>query len=216
VFVVTADQIDSRHGTDLVGSAVEAIGAALGGRLALAPDRTAGDELQLLTGDPSAALDAVLLLARSGDWSIGVGVGDVDEPLPDTTRAASGGAFFRAREAVDAAKTRSDRFALIVDAGRHRRSADVEPLVLLLLQHRSRRSDEGWELADLLDAGGTQRDAAVRLGISPQAVSKRAIAAGLRADEAARTALVRLLEDADTSEVPGTVGTTGPDGGAAA
>ncbi|MFZ7087987.1 DNA-binding protein [Curtobacterium sp. RRHDQ10] len=197
MFVITADQIDSRHGPDLVEAAVRTLADALGDRLALPPDRTAGDELQVLTADPRAALDVVLLLARSGAWSIGVGIGDVDGPLPAATRAASGSAFFRAREAVDAAKERPDRFALVVTPGRHRSSADVDPLVVLVLQQRARRSPEGWELADLLADGGTQRAAAARLGISPQAVSKRAIAAGLRADDAARAALVRLLEDAD-------------------
>lgn len=199
MYVITADQIDSRHHRDRVETALRALRDALGHRLALPPDRTAGDELQVLTADAGAALDAVLLLARTGVWSIGVGIGDVDEPLPDDTRAATGGAFYAARDAVEAAKTRQDRFALVVQPGRHRRTEDVDPLVALMLLQRARRSAEGWELADLLADGGTQRAAAERLGISPQAVSKRAGAAALRLDDAARAALVRLLEDADAS-----------------
>lgn len=213
MYVITADQIDSRHDRDRVGSTLRVLRERLGERLALPPDRTAGDELQLLTADAGAALDAVLLLARTEVWSIGVGIGEVDEPLPTDTRAATGGAFYAARDAVEAAKTRQDHFALVVQAGRHRRSEDVDPLVALMLLQRARRSPEGWELADLLADGSTQRAAAERLGISPQAVSKRAGAAALRIDDAARSALVRLLEDADTSD--GSAG-AGASGGAGA
>lgn len=203
MYVITADQIDSRHSRDLVESTIATLDDALGRRFALPPDRTAGDELQVLTEYAAAALDTVLLLARSGAWSIGVGIGSVDEPLPEDTRAASGGAFYSARDAIDTAKTRQDHFALVVESGRHRRSADVEPLVALMLLQRARRSAEGWELADLLAGGMTQRAAASVLGISPQAVSKRAAAAGLRVDDAAHDALVRLLEDADTGPSAG-------------
>jgi hypothetical protein len=197
MFVVTADQIDSRHGVDLVEDAIAAITAAAQARLLLPADRTAGDELQVATVDASAAVDVVFRLARSGDWSIGCGIGDVQTPLPTATRAASGTAFYRAREAVERAKDRPDHFALLVDPGRHRTTDDVEPLLAQALRLRARRSPEGWELADLLDQGMSQREAADRLGISPQAASKRATAAGLREDDAVRAALIRLLEDTD-------------------
>ena len=66
----------------------------------------------------------------------------------------------------------------------------------LLLHLRERRSDEGWELFDLLESGLSQTEAASRLDITPQAVSKRALAAGLKLDSAARAALVTLLASA--------------------
>ncbi|WIE56060.1 DNA-binding protein [Curtobacterium sp. MCBD17_003] len=197
MYVITADQIDSRHGADLVEAALAAIRAAVGPRLLLPADRTAGDELQIATADAGAALDVVFRLARAGDWSIGCGIGDVQTPLPTATRAASGTAFYRAREAVERAKDRPDHVAVAVEPGRHRTADDVEPLVTQAIRLRARRSPEGWELADLLDQGMSQREAARHLGISPQAASKRAAAAGLREDDAVRAALVRLLEDAD-------------------
>jgi transcriptional regulator with XRE-family HTH domain len=68
-------------------------------------------------------------------------------------------------------------------------------LVLIL---RARRSAQGWELYDLLEAEGiTQADAAARLGITPQAASKRAQAAQLRAERAAIGPLSQLFDELD-------------------
>ena len=206
MFVITADQIDSRNGADQVESTIADVTTELGDRALLPPERTAGDEFQLVTASADGALDTLLLLGRTGTWSIGLGIGDVDDPLPRSTRAASGSAFFRAREAVDRAKQLPEHFALEVEAGRRLRSLDVEPLVAQTIRARSRRTPEGWELADLLAAGRTRTDAARELGISPQAVAKRFAVAGLHEDPAVRAALVRLLaeadEPADTVPVP--------------
>jgi hypothetical protein len=70
----------------------------------------------------------------------------------------------------------------------------------LLLVLRSRRTPEGWEVHDLLETGITQSEAAARLGITPQAVSLRAQAAELRAEESARAPLARLLGGLDNVE----------------
>src|SRR6186997_61629 len=111
MFAITADQVDSRHGRDLVESALDQVSELGRGRLALPPERTAGDELQLVTDDPGASLDIVLALVRTRVWSVGLGIGDIRLPLPDSVRAASGTAFINAREAVEVAKKRSPRFA---------------------------------------------------------------------------------------------------------
>jgi hypothetical protein len=58
---------------------------------------------------------------------------------------------------------------------------------------RARRSVEGWELYDLMTEELTQAQAADRLGISPQAASKRAKAAELRAERAAIAPLLRAM-----------------------
>jgi len=198
MFVITADQVDSRHGHDLVQPTLGAIAGT--GRFVLPPERTAGDELQALTADPMVAVDVLVLLTRSGSWSIGLGVGDVDTPLPDATRAATGTAFYRARDAVEEAKSRPERLAVAIEPGRHRTTADVEPLLAQTLRHLARRSAEDWALADLLASGRTQHEVAEELGITQQAVSKRAVRAGLRSDDGLRHALARLLDDADTPE----------------
>lgn len=197
MFVVTADQADSRHTADLVPDALAALKRLGGRRLRRAPVRTIGDELQVLTDDPACALDVVLWLDRDGRWSTGCGIGRVGLPLPRDARSATGPAFYAARDAVTAAKRRSPRFAVAVDDASSRTADDLQPLIELLLVLRSRRTDEGWALHDLLADGLSQVEAAERLGVSAQAVSQRARTAALRVERDARPALVRLLAEAD-------------------
>lgn len=200
MFAMTIDQVDSRHDHDRVDAAIDRVNRWVAARSLLPAERTAGDEFQLLVDDPEVALDVVLDLTRTGDWSVGVGVGDVDVPLPRSTRAARGTAFFAARDAVERAKAAPEHFALEVAPDRRLRTADVEPLLAQTIRARSRRSAEGWELSDLLRAGRSRVDAASLLGISPQAVAKRYLAADLRADDAVHAALVRLLAEADEAD----------------
>jgi hypothetical protein len=198
MFVVTADQVSSRTTADRVGETLRRVNRTFGERLSLPADRTAGDELQLLVASGADALEACLSLDREGGWSIGVGVGSVNLPLPAGVRESAGGAFIAARAAVDRAKRRQTRFAVEHEHS-PQAAADAEALVDLLLILRARRSGEGWELYDLLDGGGTQAEAAARLGITPQAASKRAQVAGLRAERAAVAPLARQLDRLDQS-----------------
>jgi hypothetical protein len=201
VFVLTVDQIASRSGPDRAGTVIESINDRFRDRLLLAAERTAGDEFQLATEDADLALTIALDLLRDRGWSVGIGQGDVRRPLPESTRAATGQAFYAARDAVTRAKRAPFRFAL--DAADRERGADLEALIVLLLHLRDRRTAGGWEVADLLASGTTQTEAAERLGITESSVSRRVAAAGVRAEAAATTALVRLLvaldQDSDTS-----------------
>lgn len=198
MIVITADQIDSRSTPDAAGGTLEQLNSDSSLRLLRPADRTAGDEIQMLTDSGPDALAIILRLTRSKRWSVGCGLGGVREPLPASVRESSGDAFVAARAAVDRSKKRPTRFALgsVPDAAS---GGDVEAILDLLLVIRDRRSPEGWELHDLLATGLTQADAAARLGITPQAVSKRARAAELRAEEAALDPLARLLARADAS-----------------
>lgn len=198
MYAVTVDQVGSRSDDDRVEPAMAAVRAVAGDRVVLAPERTAGDEFQLLLDDAGTVLDVVFELARAGGWSVGVGVGDVEEPLPTSTRAARGEAFVRARQAVERAKEVPEHVALEVAPDRRLRTTDVEPLVAQTVRARERRSPEGWELADLVREGHSRTEAARLLGITPQAVAKRWTAADLRSDDAVHAALVRLLTEADT------------------
>lgn len=198
MLVITADQVDSRHRLDVVDETQRTIQERFGERLALDVDRNAGDEVQAVTADADAALGIVLTLQRTDDWSIGIGCGGVREPLPRAARAASGPAFFAAREAVESAKKRVSRLALRSGAERERTMAsDIEAILELLITVRARRSEAGWELYDLLQDGMTQRDAAMRLGISEPAVSSRARAAGIHPEASAVPAIGRLMADLD-------------------
>ena len=200
MFVLTADQRDSRANADLVPAALEVVNRRGKTALTLAPERTAGDEIQVAVADPAAVLSIVLELTRTGRWSVGVGVGDVESPLPPSVRAARGEAFIHARDAVDRAKKASTRLAITARS----ENDDAEALVRLLIELRDRRTPEGWEVYDLLAAGRSQREAAALLGISQGAVSLRAKAAGLRAEEAAVPALERALGRLDTGGAHGT------------
>ncbi|MDZ8171356.1 DNA-binding protein [Microbacterium xanthum] len=195
MFVITSDQRNSRDGDDLVPPALDLLDRLGEDRWAARPERTAGDEIQMATADPALALATLLTLTRTGDWSVGVGAGPVERPLPSSVRAGRGIAFVAAREAVERAKSASSRCTVVGGSGGH----DADALVALLIDLRDRRSPEGWEVFDLLAEGMTQREAAERLGISAGAVSLRAKAAGLRLEEAATPALVHVLEHAADS-----------------
>ncbi|SEH81052.1 MULTISPECIES: DNA-binding protein [unclassified Leifsonia] len=199
MFVVTADQVDSTQRADIVGRTLESIGERFGDRLALPPDRNAGDEIQALTPDAATTLDLVLSLTRERAWSVGLGMGGVRTPLPGNTREATGDAFVAARTAVTRAKRTPARFAVdgVADP---ESAADVEAVLTLLLTLRESRTPAGWELYDLVASGLTQADAAARLGISPQSASDRGRAAGLRVELAALPALTRLLARADAAQ----------------
>jgi len=197
MFVLTADQRGSRVNADLVPTALAAVAHYGTTKLALAPERTAGDEIQVAIADAGTALSILLELTRTDRWSVGLGVGDVESPLPTSVRAARGEAFLNARDAVDRAKKASTRLAITAPA----EGEDAEALVRLLVELRDRRTPEGWEVYDLLAAGHSQREAATRLGVSEGAVSLRAKAAGLRIEEAAVPALERILARIDGGSV---------------
>ena len=200
MFVLTVDQIGSRTSPDLVGEVGADLRGRFGGDLVLGPDRTAGDEFEVVADRPAAALRIALHLLRLRTWSVGLGVGPVDAPLPATAREGAGDAFVLAREAVDRAKRRPHRFALSGGddgGGGAMPGGQVEALVELLLAVRDRRSAEGWEVADLLESEGSQVAVAARLGVTPQAVSLRARVAGLREEHDALPAITTLLASLD-------------------
>ena len=196
MFVVTADQRGSRTGADLVPAALAIVSRRASAAEPLAAERTVGDEIQVAVADPQTVLAIALDLTRTGAWSVGIGVGPIESPLPASVRAARGEAFVRARDAVDRAKKTPTRLAITGGDD----APDAEALVRLLVELRDRRSDEGWEVYDLLAEGLSQREAAARLGITPGAVSLRAKAAGLRAEEGAIPALERVLARLDRRE----------------
>lgn len=186
MFVVLADQVSSREGVDRVPAALDVLTAGLADRVALAFERTAGDELQGLVTDPATVVDAVTALTRLGGWRIGIGAGEVDTPLPTSTREARGGAYLAARQAIGVARSSPTELGLalarrgtaeIVTASSYGDQVDLvtdaETALWLLRGVLDRRSREGWELVDLLDHGLTNTQAAARLGISASAASQR-------------------------------------------
>lgn len=200
MFVLTIDQRRSRDGDDLVDGLIDRIRAIGAGRLATAPERTAGDEVQTATADAACALELLLAVLRHGRWHVGLGIGTVRRPLPASIRSGSGDAFVAAREAVEASKSSPLGLAVRAAGAHHDEEPDaeqVQALLDLLLALREHRSAAGWEVVDLLESGASQGQAAERLGVSPQAVSLRVRSAGWRLDTAAQPALTTLLRMLD-------------------
>jgi DNA-binding NarL/FixJ family response regulator len=201
MIVITADQVDSRNSADLVSQTTARLEETFGEGLALPVDRNAGDEIQALIIDADTAIGIVLDLTRTGSWSVGLGVGSVEQPLGRTTREARGPAFIAARAAVESAKKSPHRFACRSEGPSNTiDAADLEALMLLLLSVRERRTKQGWQVYDLLAQGRTQREAAGHLGITPQAVSDRMSVAQVKIDLEAHAPLGRLLSRLDSTD----------------
>jgi hypothetical protein len=184
--------IDQRGSTK--AAATDRVPAALAG-LAEIPmlrrfERTAGDEFQGVLDDPAALVTVAERLLREGGWSIGIGIGEVEEPLPESTRAGRGAAYQHARDAVTGAKSAPWRLRVHGDGPGVRA---LETTLWLWAAVLGRRTSGGWEVADLVDAGATYDEAAKRLGITQSAVSQRAQAAGIVEGRRARELVADLV-----------------------
>jgi len=188
-YVLTVDQRASRRGPDRVEDVLGRLNAEVPALLAF--ERTAGDEFQGVLDHPVTVVDVVLQLVRLGGWSIGVGAGPVQTPLPESTRAATGTAFLCARRAVDAAKQRPARLA--VRGAVPVEAADAQAVLTALALLVERRSDQAWEAMALVDGGKTQAQAAAELGISRQAVGQRLAAGSWELERELRPTAARLL-----------------------
>ena len=80
MFVLTVDQKNSRRGTDRIETLLAWL-AARGEAFVRPFERTAGDEVQGVLSRPGDVVSLVLALVRQDAWSVGVGIGAVNEPL---------------------------------------------------------------------------------------------------------------------------------------
>lgn len=195
MLVMTVDQRGSRTAPDRVPALLE----ALRGIPVRAPfERTVGDEVQGVPQDADAVWSALRVMTREGDWHIGIG-GGAGELGPDgASRSGRGAAFLAARDAVEASKSRSPSVA-VREGGLpgSERAAAVEAVAGLLVSLLQRRSEAQWQTIDLLEGGMSGQQAATVLGISPQAVSQRRLAAGADIERDGAAHLVRLLDALD-------------------
>lgn len=191
MFVITVDQRGSRTGDDRVP---EILRRDPPPGLIRPFDRTAGDEVQAVFERPEHLAALAAELASSGGWSVGIGVGDVDAPLPAQTRAGSGPAFVFARDAVEDAKR--NRWHLTV-AGASPICVHAQTAGRLLVDVLADRSDAGREAVALVADGTSQVAAAEELGISPQAMSLRLRHARWDIEPPAVDLLSHLLAAAD-------------------
>ncbi len=195
MFVLTVDQMASRHSRDLVEPALARL-SDLPTRLPFT--RTVGDEFQGVLEDGQSVVDAILVLMRSGTWHVGLGIGAVEEPLPADPRSARGPAFLAARAAVEQAKREPEHVHVIAPTAPEE-AEDAAVVLALLTALRARRTPSGWEAVDLMATSGQQTEVAQRLGVSRQAVGQRLQAAGWALEQRTLPVLSRLLDRADAA-----------------
>uniref|UniRef100_UPI001EE07EEA SatD family protein n=1 Tax=Rhodococcus zopfii TaxID=43772 RepID=UPI001EE07EEA len=127
MFVLTVDQRGSRRDVDRVAALLDELRDA---DLLRPFERTAGDEVQAVADDAETVVDLALDLVRRGHWSVGIGVGSVETPLPEQTRAGRGPAFEHARTAVERAKNAPGNLA--VEGTDSAAAADADAALTLL------------------------------------------------------------------------------------
>jgi hypothetical protein len=114
MYVMTIDQRGSTGDVDRVPGLLKELGPlSTSGRF----ERSVGDEVQGVVERPDEVVEIALHALRSGRWYVGIGVGEVDQPLPASPREGSGPAFVAARAAVDRAKAAAAHVPLAVVAG---------------------------------------------------------------------------------------------------
>ncbi|WP_024796383.1 transcriptional regulator [Tomitella biformata] len=194
MYVLTVDQRRSRRDVDRV----EQLLADLNKAPLLRPfERTAGDEVQAVTDNARLVVTIALDLIRRKHWSVGIGVGAVEAPLPASTRAGRGPAFESARLAVNAAKTAQVPVAIVGESGAGAAAESAQTALVLTGLIVARRSPQGQVATGLMDRGMSQAEVADLLGITKQAVSQRLTTAAWQPEVAGRSLCERLLREAD-------------------
>lgn len=194
MFALTIDQRASRVDTDRVPELLDRLASV---DAVLPFERTVGDEVQGLVREPEAVVAAVEQAFRARHWSVGLGIGPVELPLPRSVREARGPALLRARSALEAAKkVPSVRIAVAAD-DTDERAAEVQSLLRLVGSVVQRRTDAQWRVINAVRQAGDRGAAAERLGITVQSISKGLLAAGESVVADVYPLLARLLAELD-------------------
>lgn len=175
MFVLTIDQQRSRTAPDAVPDLLSAL-AEVDAVVPFA--RTIGDEVQGVVESPEDLVAAVLRASHPAQWSIGIGAGSVETPLPPHSRDARGAAFVRARAAVEAAK--GELVPLVLEGQPETARApsitgvEAQTALRLLVHLVGECTEVQWAVvsAVLDEPGITQHVLAERLDVSQQFVSK--------------------------------------------
>lgn len=157
---------------------------------------TVGDEIQGVTGAPSAIVEIILRGVRERVWWLGVGIGEVETPLQETAARSRGPAFYSAREAVEAAKRSHHGFAMRTEDDRS--ASDIQTVLELLafLIRRRGNDPKRWQVVELAGRGRTTVEIGNAFDISQQAASKRLLNAGFYEEVKGRELVERLLREA--------------------
>ena len=175
MFVLTIDQQDSRSSDDAVPRILDVLSPI---DTVVPFARTIGDEVQGVLDDPDAVAEAVRRIGIDSGWHIGIGIGEVERPLPETTIEGRGAAFYAARQAVEAAKSAPANLVVSADPdGDHRGLAEAALRLLISTLAELRSHARGYVGFRLDHPDATQAEIAAEFDVSQQAVS-RVLSAG--------------------------------------
>ena len=201
VFVLTFIQRSAQHSLTALSDEL----AKLNPRVAFA--QTYPDEIQGAFDRASDALHAALIAARDNGFWVGIGIGELNIPRfagalgAVSTTDCTGDALEFSRLAVEAARTGAPARGIAVSA-HNRAVADMASgLTRLLYRVCSDRTEAEWRVVDLLVPGvrGQQRAVAQALGITTQAVSRTLMRSLWHEEQAARPAVLDLLNRLDSA-----------------
>lgn len=168
MYVMTIDQQGSRDGADEVPEVLNSLARVDTHRDF---ERTIGDEVQGVLDSPEQVTLAVRLLAAQTGWHVGIGIGSVETPLPNSTAEGRGEAFYAARRGVEAAKGAPAH--LVVDAASDHSALAESALRLMIWTFENIRSASRRYIEYRLDhPDSTQNDIATHFDVSQQAVSR--------------------------------------------
>jgi len=128
----------------------------------------------------------------------GIGLGTIDTDIPEYAAAADGPAFHLGREAIDLAQKNSQLGGVFRGFGT-KHDAILNGLARILHRQRSGWSRQQRKVTALLRAGANQTAAAQRMGLTKQAISAYARAAGWEAYREGENALRTALAEASNS-----------------
>ena len=160
-----------------------------------------GDEFEgLLRAGAAVAVIPRLIWTLEKDFPsppirVGIGLGSITTDVGEFASDWDGPAFHRAREAIDLAKTRRQMGGVFCGFGANH-DAILTGLARILHHQRERWSGQQRKVVELLHEGMQQTDVAGAMGLSKQAVSAYAAAAGWSAHEQGEIALHKALEEA--------------------
>lgn len=190
MFAITIDQRRSRDNPDGVPELLELLSTY---PLVRRFERTAGDEVQGLADDPDVAVSVAVAVAGDGKWWVGVGIGNVETPLPPSVRESRGPALVFARKAVERAHRTSYGVAVGGDFAVHAETA-LQALASMVVA----RSPEGHQAVSAMQSSASQKDAAQLLGISAQAISRRLQVARWADEQRMRDLTIHLMSEAES------------------
>jgi SatD family (SatD) len=198
--VVTIDQRASRAAESQAEQWAKYLNAEYSDSLVLPFALTVGDEIQGVMSSAEAVVDIALAGVRSGAWWLGLGLGGIDAPFPDSAPQGRGPAFYAAREAVEKAKRSPYGFA--IRSFPNERGQDAQTVLELLgfVIRRRGSSEKRWQAIELARQGASTVRIGKLLGITQQAASKRLRNAGFDEEMAGRRLAAHLIERAVRGE----------------